>query len=100
MGDPITATVLAVSAITGAGIQAHSANKASKRQQSAANEAARAMDKATQTSVVTTTNTAAPTSTTTAQQAETAVAKAARKRFSLSDTVNNFTPAGLRKTLG
>ena len=98
MGAPVS-SVLAVASIVGSGIQAHAANKAAKRQASAANSAAKAMDKAAKTSVITTTEAAAPV-TQSAETSEASVQKAAKKRFSYSNTVNNFTPTGLRKTLG
>lgn len=98
MGDPITAA-LAVTAVAGAGYQAHKAHKASKAQNYAASKATKAMDRAAKTSVVTPPEAAAPV-TQTAQASESAVQKAAKKRFGYTDTVNNFTPSGLRKTLG
>ena len=92
MGDAVS--------FTGSLISSVGAIIAGNKQKKTASAASAAMDKASKTSVITATNTAAPQTATTAQQSEAAVAKAARKRYSLSDTVNNFTPAGLRKTLG
>lgn len=96
MGDTVSKSL----DFTGSLVSAIGSIVAGKKQKKAASAASAAMDKASKTSVITATNTAAPQTATTAQQSETAVAKAARKRYSLSDTVNNFTPAGLRKTLG
>lgn len=98
MGEAALFTA-AIASVVGSGIQAHAANKAAKRQASAANSAAKAMDKAAKTSVITTTEAAAPV-TQSAEASEASVQRAAKKRFSYSSTVNNFTPTGLRKTLG
>lgn len=67
----------------------------------AARAAGRAVESASKASVVTTTNTAAPAPVVQqAAQSEADVQRRAKKRLSMEDAVNTFTPAGLRRTVG
>lgn len=96
----IMGEVLALTALVGAGISAGASAYSQHKQSKAARQASRAATEASKASVVTQTNTAAAPTTTTAQASEEAMQKKARKRMSMSDTVNTFSPAGLRNTLG
>lgn len=95
MGEALAITALIGSAIN-AGASAYSQHKQSK----AARRAAASIERASKKSIVTQTNTTAAQNVTTAQNSEENVQKKAKKRMSINDTVNTFTPAGLRNKLG
>lgn len=92
--------VAAFALLAGAAVSAGASAYTQHKQSEAARAASRAVTEASKASVVTQTNTAAAPTTTTAQASEEAVQKKAKKRMSMSDTVNTFSPAGLRNTLG
>lgn len=95
MGEVVAPVALVASAIGGI-VSGRKQRKESK----AARQAAQAANQASKASVVTQTNTVADPTTTTAQTSEDALQKRAKKRMSMTDTINTFTPAGLRNKLG
>lgn len=74
--------------------------KSSHDQRKAARAASRAAEAAANAPATVSTSTAAAATTNTEGNAEQAVQQKAKRRFTVSDTVNRFSSSGLRNTLG
>ena len=84
----------------GAGLVGIASIVGGHKKSKSARSAGRAIEQASKASVVTTTNTAAAPTINEVQNSEEYVHRRAKKRLSMTDTVNTFTPAGLRNTVG
>lgn len=95
--DPIS--IAAGAAIVGSAISGAASLKSSRDQKKAARAAAQAAADAADTSATVSTSQTAATPTETQAGSERAIQTAAKRRMSVSDTVNKFASNGMRRTL-
>lgn len=98
MGEPVT-TGLAIASLVGSAVSGAAAIKSSSDQRKAARAAAQAAADAADTSVTAATSTTAAKPTESQASSEHAVQSAAKRRMTISDTINRFQSNGFRKQL-
>lgn len=95
--DPLTAGL--ITAVAGSAISGVTSLKSSRDQKKAASAAAQAAADAADTSATVSTSQTAANPTETQAGSERATQTAAKRRMSVSDTVNKFASNGMRRTL-